>query len=185
MTGPPSDRTASGFGPEVRFEGGAIEVRRGLGVRVALLAAIVALGVIGALLLPVQVVVGALVMIASVVPAVALVRATTWQRLASGSGWILRGVPVPWDLLSGMVLHRASAEAAVVTTEGGPALPVAIPVPTREALRERRIAEDVIARHLHQLAHVVGRPPLPVSVDLGPERPTVPFDPRCARCSAG
>ena len=109
MTGPPSDRAASAFGPEVRLEGGAVEVRRGLGARVALLTAIVVLGVAGALLLPVLLPVGLLLMVASVVPVVALVRASSWQRLASTAGWVHRGEPVPWDLLAAVVLHLAAA----------------------------------------------------------------------------
>lgn len=183
MTGPPSDRQPSPFGPEVRFAEGSIEVRRGLGVRLLHLGLALGLGVVGALLLPVQVLVGTVVMVASVVPAVALVRSSSWTRLAGPSGWRARGEVLPWDLVAELVLHRATGEGAVLVTAAGSRVRVAIPVPAREALRERRIAEDVVARHLHQLGHQVGRAPVPVTMDLGPERVPVPFDPRCARCS--
>ena len=66
----------------------------------------------GAWLITVQPLVGAAVMALGALPAVALVRAVTWRRLATPAGWIEGEEAVPWDLVESLTLFRASADPA-------------------------------------------------------------------------
>ncbi|MEZ5204087.1 MAG: hypothetical protein R2701_06825 [Acidimicrobiales bacterium] len=183
MSGPPSDRPASPFAPELRLHKRSLQVRRGPGARLVLALAIGALMAPGAWLITVQPLVGAAVMALGALPAVALVRAVTWRRLATPAGWIEGDEAVPWDLVESLTLFRASADPAELALAGGRTTALSIRVPRRGAVGQRRIVEDVAARHLHQLGHALRRGPVPVWLDLGTDRERVPFDPRCLRCA--
>jgi hypothetical protein len=185
MVGPLSDGSASPFGPEVRLADGRVEVRRGPGDRLALLGLTFVIMVLGAAsIAEINPPVGIAVMGAGLLPLIRLSRAATWHPVADATGWRAGEAVLPWDVVDAAVLFRSTADPLVLSTGAGSLHPLVLQVPARGAVRERRIAEDAVVRHAHQLAHQVGRTPTTAWVDLGGEVDKVPFDARCRRCAA-
>ena len=180
MCGPLCDAPYASIEPPLRAHQGELRYRSPLTYRVALVAGAVLAAVfaLAARTWEIEVAAGA----ATVALVAASRRAGAWRPLVADAGWYHGTTVLGWEELEVIKLHATEPGRALIKTRDGTHRSLWEHLPTNGPAGWFG-SEEAICRLAHQVAHQVGRQPVPVIVGDGSGAPARFLDPHCATCS--